>query len=402
MNRKKQTIIMMFIIGILMSSFLLVQIYQYIRLKTAKIEVMLVDDLSVEVYDNKKISDFIHSINGTLLDDKKIDTTKLGKKNITFHYKNEENIKIPYSFQIEVVDTTEPMIWLGSSYSIKKGEDVALSKKILCGDNYDNTPKCQVVGNYDVKKEGSYPLVFKAEDQSGNKVEHPFTLHVYEPKNNGESKQVPTINYVQFSDVVKKYKTDHTKIGIDVSSWQGDIDFEKIKKAGVEFIIIRVGSYTGDEEKYFVDKKFVQNIKGANEHDIDVGIYFYSYSSSIKEAKEDARWVLEQIKDYEVTLPIAYDWEDWAYFNDYKLSFFGLTSMAEAFLEEVEKNGYEGMLYSSKTYLENIWFPTNYDIWLAHYVDQTSYTGDYKFWQLTDKGKVDGINGTVDINIMYQ
>lgn len=402
MNRKKQIIIIMFLIGMVMSSFLLVQIYQYIRLKTAKVEVILVDDLSVEVYDKKKISDFIQNMNGTLLDDKKIDTTELGKKNITFHYKNEENIKIPYSFQIEVVDTTEPMIWLGSSYSVKKGEKVKLSKKILCGDNYDNTPKCSVEGKYDVNKEGSYPLVFKAKDQSGNQIEHPFTLHVYEPQNNDEVKQSPTNDYVQFSDVVKKYKTAHTKIGIDVSSWQGDIDFDKLKKAGVEFIIIRVGSYTGDEEKYFVDKKFVQNIKGANKHDIDVGIYFYSYSSSIKEAKEDARWVLDQIKDYEVTLPIAYDWEDWAYFNDYKLSFFGLTSMAEAFLEEVEKNGYDGMLYSSKTYLDNIWFPTKYDIWLAHYVDETSYNGNYKFWQLTDKGKVDGINGTVDINIMYQ
>lgn len=402
MNRKKQIIIIMFLIGMVMSSFLLVQIYQYIRLKTAKVEVILVDDLSVEVYDKKKISDFIQNMNGTLLDDKKIDTTELGKKNITFHYKNEENIKIPYSFQIEVVDTTEPMIWLGSSYSVKKGEKVKLSKKILCGDNYDNTPKCSVEGKYDVNKEGSYPLVFKAKDQSGNQIEHPFTLHVYEPKKSEESTKFVPPNYVSFSDVVKKYKTKNTKIGIDVSSWQGDIDFDKLKKAGVEFIIIRVGSYTGDEEKYFVDKKFVQNIKEANKHNIDVGIYFYSYSSSIKEAKEDARWVLDQIKDYEVTLPIAYDWEDWAYFNDYKLSFFGLTSMAEAFLEEIEKNGYDGMLYSSKTYLENIWFPTKYDIWLAHYVDETSYNGNYKFWQLTDKGKVDGINGTVDINIMYQ
>ncbi len=402
MNQKNKVIIFLFSIAMVMCFFFLFQGYQYIRLKTADVKIKLQDNLTVEVYHKKKISDFLKSINGTILDDRKIDTSKLGKQNIVFHYKNEDGVKIPYRFQIDVVDTTKPLVWLSDSYFVEKGTEVNLENKILCGDNYDNNPNCSVEGNYNLNKEGNYPLVFKAKDNSGNEVVQSFTLNVYEPKKSEETTKFVPPNYVSFSDVVKKYKTKNTKIGIDVSSWQGDIDFDKLKKAGVEFIIIRVGSYTGDEEKYFVDKKFVQNIKEANKHNIDVGIYFYSYSSSIKEAKEDARWVLDQIKDYEVTLPIAYDWEDWAYFNDYKLSFFGLTSMAEAFLEEIEKNGYDGMLYSSKTYLENIWFPTKYDIWLAHYVDETSYNGNYKFWQLTDKGKVDGINGTVDINIMYQ
>ena len=76
--------------------------------------------------------------------------------------------------------------------------------------------------------------------------------------------------------------------------------------------------------------------------------------------------------------------------------------MAEAFLDEVEKDGYEGMLYSSKTYLENIWMNPKHDIWLAHYTDQTTYTGSYKMWQMCENGKVDGIDTLVDIDILYK
>lgn len=401
MNQKNIMTIFLLIIATMMSCFFVIQMYHYIQFKTADIEVELKNNLQVEVYQKKKVSDFIQTINGTILDDRLLDTTKLGKKNVIFHYKNDDGIKVPYLFQIEIVDTTEPLVWLGSHYSVPKGAKENITKKILCGDNYDSTPDCRIEGNFDVNQVGNYNVTFKATDESGNETVHPFILNVYDPEQKEKSEQIPTNQVIAFSDVIKKYKTKNTKIGIDVSSWQGDIDFEKLQKAGVEFVMLRVGSYTGEEEKYFVDKKFIQNIENANKYDIDVGIYFYSYATSEKEAKEDAKWVIDQVKDYKIQLPIAYDWEDWNYFNDYQLSFFGLTSMAEAFLEEVEKHGYEGMLYSSKTYLENIWFPTKYDVWLAHYVDQTNYSGKYKMWQLTDKGTIDGIKGTVDINVMY-
>ena len=118
----------------------------------------------------------------------------------------------------------------------------------------------------------------------------------------------------------------------------------------------------------------------ANKYDIAVGIYFYSYASSSKEAINDAKWLLEQINGYEVNLPIAFDWEDWNDFNSYNLSFFGLTSLAEDFLKTIEDAGYKGMIYGSKNYLENIWLKTKYDTWLAHYTTQTNYQGNYKFW----------------------
>ena len=134
---------------------------------------------------------------------------------------------------------------------------------------------------------------------------------------------------------------------------------------------------------------------------MDVGIYFYSYASSSEKAKEEANWVLEQIKDYKVTLPIAYDWENWSTFNDYHLSFFGLTSMADTFLDTIHNAGYEGLLYSSKNYLEKLWMPSKYETWLAHYVDKTTYQGTYRLWQHCNDGKVDGIKGAVDIDVLY-
>ena len=120
-----------------------------------------------------------------------------------------------------------------------------------------------------------------------------------------------------------------------------------------------------------------------------------------KRAREEAKWVIDQIKDYNITLPVVFDWEDWNDFNHHKVSFFELTKVAEEFLRTIEKKGYTGMLYSSKTYLENIWFETKYDVWLAHYTKNTDYKGKYKMWQVTNKGKVDGINTLVDINILY-
>ncbi len=403
MNKKKILRIGIIVIGILLLFALFFGIkllINYIRIKTAKIEVTLVDDLTIEFTSEKKVSDFITSINGKITNDFIIDTTKIGDKEVKFNFVNDDGIKVSYSYQVNVVDTVSPVIWLGSSYTIYQGNDMDLASKILCGDNEDSNPNCYIEGEYDYNTLGSYPLTFKAIDKSGNSTEQPFILNVIEKKKNNSS-NTTTQTHTYFSDVLANYKTDKTKIGIDVSKWQGDIDFDAIKNAGVEFIIIRVGGTRGTDAEYFVDEKFIQNITSANAHDIDVGIYFYSYANSNEHAKRDAKWVIEQLKGYKISLPIAFDWENWSSFNDYHLSFFELTDMAHTFLDTVREAGYEGMLYSSKNYLERLWLPTKYDTWLAHYTNQTNYKGDYKYWQLCDDGKIDGIQGNVDIDIMY-
>lgn len=371
------------------------------KIKNAIIEITYNDNLTTEFLSEVTVSSFITSINGKIVDDYKIDTTKIGEKEINYEYINDDNIKIKQSYSINIVDTTAPVVWLGKSYSVAVGSNINLLDKIMCGDNYDNTPKCEIIGNYDMNTINTYPLTFKATDTSGNITEKEFNLNVYKPKTtNNNTTGSRTITY--FSDVIKNYKTENTEIGIDISEWQGDVDFNKLKEAGVEFVILRVGSTKGTKGDYFVDGKFKQNIERANEIGMPVGIYFYSYAISKEKAIEDAKWILEQIKDYKVDLPIAFDWENWSFYNNFNLSFFGLTDMANGFLDVFKEAGYEGMLYSSKNYLEQIWLKTDYPIWLAHYTYKTSYSGDYSYWQMCNDGRVDGIYGDVDINIRYK
>lgn len=400
MNKKKIIIIISIVVGILLLSTGGYFLYKYIRVKTAKVEVKLSEKLEANFADTLRVSSFIESINGKIVDDYVIDTDKLGKKTINFEFVNEDGIKIKYSYVIDVVDKEAPLIWLGKSYNVTKGSDDYLLDKIMCGDNYDNNPKCYIEGEYNLDEVGSYKLVFKAEDSNGNKAEKKFTLNVNEPKKGGSNSNTEKVT-TDFSQIVKDYKNDDTQIGIDVSKWQGDIDFSKLKASGVEFVIIRVGSSNGLNGENFVDSKFIQNVKNANAVGIPVGIYFYSYASTIDRAISDAKWIVEQIKDYKVDLPIAFDWENWGSFNKFDVSFFGLTNIAKGFMDTIKDAGYDAMLYSSKTYLENIWLPTSYPVWLAHYTKNTNYTGDYSFWQICSNGRVDGISGDVDINIRY-
>ncbi len=400
MNKKKIIIIISIIVGILLLSTGGYFLYRYIRVKTAKVEVKLSEKLEANFADTLRVSSFIESINGKIVDDYVIDTDKLGKKTINFEFVNEDGIKIKYSYVIDVVDKEAPLIWLGKSYNVTKGSEDYLLDKIMCGDNYDNNPKCYIEGEYNLDEVGSYKLIFKAEDSNGNKAEKKFTLNVNESKNGGSNSNTEKVT-TDFSQIVKDYKNDDTQIGIDVSKWQGDIDFSKLKASGVEFVIIRVGSSNGLNGENFVDSKFIQNIKNANAVGIPVGIYFYSYASTIDRAISDAKWIVEQIKDYKVDLPIAFDWENWGSFNKFDVSFFGLTNIAKGFMDTIKDAGYDAMLYSSKTYLENIWLPTSYPVWLAHYTKNTNYTGEYSFWQMCSNGRVDGISGDVDINIRY-
>lgn len=394
---KKYLIIGSVVIVLLIGGFFT---WRYLRVKFADIEIVLKDNLEIDFLSDAKVSDFIESINGEIVDDYTIDTTKVGKQEINFKYINEDNIELDCSYNVEVVDVAPPLIWLNSSYNVTVGSTTSLVDDILCGDDYDPNPTCEVIGDYNMNEAGSYDLVFKATDSSGNVTEQEFTLNVREPSSGGSSSSSSRTK-TDFADVIAEYKNENTEIGIDVSKWQGDIDFNALKEAGVEFVIIRVGTSDGIGGENLVDSKFIQNIEGANKAGIPVGIYFYSYANSKERAEADAKWILEQIKDYQVDLPIAFDWENWGFYNDFNLSFFGLTDMANSFLRVVEDAGYEGMLYSSKTYLERIWLEMDYPVWLAHYTSKTNYAGAYSYWQLCNNGRVDGIDGDVDINIRY-
>ena len=372
------------------------------RIANATIIVELKPDTTVSFMADVHVSSFIENINGTIIDDYKIDTSKIGTQTIKFKYVNDEDITVNFKYNINVIDDIAPVIWLSDTKSIAVGTSYEdMMEKITCADNIDDNPKCEIIGNYDLNKIGKYKLLYRATDASNNVTEKEFTLNVYQPDNKPatQTKRQPWY----YSSIVETYKKENTQIGIDVSSWQGDIDFQKVKEAGVEFVFIRVGSTKGINAEYFVDKKFERNIQGFNEVGIPVGVYFYSYANSKESAIKDAEWVLEQIKGYDVELGVAYDWESWSFYNNFHQSFYSTTMNAKAFLDTVAKEGYKGLLYSSKNYLEKVWYPLDdYDVWLAHYTAQTSYAGKYKYWQLASNGKISGINGFVDVNIMYE
>jgi len=405
MDKKKKVI---FLVGVCSLVFL-VGLFFFIRdyrIRHAKIIVNLIDSLDTEFLSEVKVSDFISYINGEIVDDYVIDTTEVGNKNISFSYINEEKIKVKYTYEISVVDRTAPVVWLSGSYTVKVGSEDTLTKKILCGDNYDDSPVCEIIGDYNLKEANIYPLLFRATDSSGNVTEKKFNLKVIAPSSsNGSSNNsggsTPKVT-TDFQDVIQNYKTDNTEIGLDISHHQGDVDFQKLKQAGVEFVFIRVGRTKGIGGEYVLDTKFLQNIEEAEKYGIPVGIYFYSYANSKEAAIADANWVLEQIKDKKVDLPIAFDWENWNTYNNFGLSFFGLSTMANEFLNVFKEQGYDGVVYSSKNYLESIWMELDYPVWLAHYVKNTNYEGEFLYWQLCSNGRVDGINGDVDIDIRYK
>lgn len=396
---KKRIGIFLLLMG--MFFFIIGSIYSYrnyqmkLRLRNAIINVSLVDDLNLEVYSEVSLSSLIKNINGTLCSDDLIDTKKLGIKTIEFFYINEENLKVPYSFQVNIVDTIAPLIWLNESYSVNIGSSINLLDKIMCGDNYDDNPQKEIIGEYNLDKIGTYPLLYKATDSSGNVSLKKFNLYV--KKNNSKN----SIKTISFQEIYQKYKNSKTKIGLDVSKWQGNIDYSLVKDAGVEFVFIKIGQTSFSTKEPYMDSKFKENIEGFLQFGIPVGLYYYSAANNEETAILEANWVLSQIKDYTISLPIAFDWENWGSYNKYEMSFYKLNQTATAFIETINNAGYQGILYSSKNYLEKIWTIKN-PVWLAHYTTKTNYTGSYRYWQMTSSCKINGINdNTVDVNIMY-
>ena len=400
MDKKKIIIVPVILVVVILAISLI--IYFNTRIVVDNSAFTLKDDLTVNVYSDVKVKDFIKDIDGEVIDNNKINTIELGTVDVEFIYLNSDGKKRKGTFEVLVKDLEEPLILLSNSYSVRVGEEVNLEDEILCADNYDSNPSCKITGDYDLNTAGNYSLVYEAEDSSGNKESVDFTLRVYEPREitgGGSSNEVTSTD---FNAILEEHKNDDTLVGIDVSKWQGAIDFSKIKKAGAEFVIIRVGHQNGIGGEYVLDPYFKRNIKEAIDNDLEVGIYFYSYADSKKEAQKQAEWVIKQIKDYDITLPVAFDFESFTSFNSMNLSLYQLNEVAEAYFSALEDKGYDTMLYGSKNYLNAVWKYNTNKVWLAHYTDKTDYDKDYIMWQLCQDGVIDGINGFVDIDILYK
>ena len=395
-NRNKKIVVFLIVFLLLLGGVSLF-LFDFIPFRKEK-TILRFQELSIaDVYSKVKVSDFVRIEYGELVDEV-VDTSRLGEHSISFSYYNDYGKKKKSNFRLLVSDTTAPLILLSSSYTVKKDSSDSFKDTILCGDNYDRAPRCTIEGEYFLNQVGEYPLSFVATDSSGNITKQNFTLRVVEGSNSSVTTSSSTIDFLSIKE---QYKDMNVSFGIDVSKWQEDIEWEKVRKSGVEFVMIRLGTQMGPNKDSKLDDYFLKNIEGAKKAGIKVGVYYYSYASSKKEAREQAKWVIKNLRGFDLDLPVVFDWECYSMFNSFSISLHDLNRIAESFLEVVRQNGYQSMLYASKNYLEKVWTSFDSKVWLAHYTKQTDYQGDYLLWQLTNHGRVAGIKGEVDIDLGY-
>ena len=201
------------------------------------------------------------------------------------------------------------------------------------------------------------------------------------------------------TDDFYKYFGGEDMKGIDVSVHNGNIDWNRVKSAGIDFAILRAGYGRLASQK---DEKFEQNYAGAKAAGILVGAYWYSYAMTPEEAELEANVFLSVIKGKQFEMPVYFDLEEKKQFDLGKEQ---VSAIMRAFLKKVESAGYFVGLYGSASSLTTHTaddIKSRYTIWLAHWVDQTNYSGAYGIWQHSEKGKVAGINGNVDLDICYK
>ena len=202
--------------------------------------------------------------------------------------------------------------------------------------------------------------------------------------------------------------TTVTLKGVDVSKYQETIDWDKVAADGVEFAMIRLGFRgMGSKGTCELDPYFKQNAEGAKKAGIDVGVYFFTQATTVEEAKEEAKFVIDNLKEYDITWPVVYDTEA---ITSYKaaranvLSREVRTACAKAFLEEIKAAGYTPMLYANTRWSVlklDMAQLSDYDFWYAYYGDEIYYPYDFTMWQYTSAGTVNGIKGNADLNISF-
>lgn len=196
-----------------------------------------------------------------------------------------------------------------------------------------------------------------------------------------------------------------SSLGIDVSEWQGEIDWQQVRSAGVEFVMIRIG-WRGSEQGVLTADSLAQTYyEGAVAAGLRVGGYFFSQAINPEEAREEARFVLDAVKDWQIDMPIAYDWE---YISDESrtasVDNATLTQCVAAFCSEIEQAGYSSMLYFNTHHAVHrldLEVLRDFGFWFALYDQMLNTDFRVDMWQYTDRGSVPGVEGNVDINLHF-
>ena len=217
---------------------------------------------------------------------------------------------------------------------------------------------------------------------------------------------------LKFRDGRYTYSEDDIQIpktGIDVSYHQGEIDWQRVAADGIDFAIMRVGYRGYETGEINLDDRFHTYVNGALDAGLEVGVYFYSQAVTPEEAIEEANFVMEQIQRYDITFPIVYDWEITEAENarTNEIAPYTVTECAAAFCDTIADGGYTPMMYGS---LKFVMFKLDmsklkdYGFWYAEYkhgYNEPMYPYDFQIWQYASDGRVDGIEGDVDLNICF-
>ncbi len=321
--------------------------------------------------------------------------------------KEPEPTKAPYKKyevkELTAADDAQAPIILNITKNpvLVKGNDFVLSKYISYADDVCRDVKLAVTGSVDTAVPGDYPLSLILRDDAGHETSASMNVTILaeapEKKPGGGG---GTVTKEQFGDFMANYKNENTMVGIDVSKWQDKIDFEKVAAAGCGFVMIRLGGY--DDGSTYTDKFFKDNIKNAKAAGLKVGIYWHAEESSVEEVRNNVKYLLGVLDGEKLDLPVAYDWEDFSKFPSHKMSMYDLNACFEVFCDELEEAGYKACIYSSKNPLGYMWKnERNHPVWMAHYVKQSNYEGEYFMWQHSCTGRIDGINADVDLDVLY-
>lgn len=253
------------------------------------------------------------------------------------------------------------------------------------------------------------PMKVTVKDQLEYRVIDDISFYVYsEDEINKELEDTEDNGAEDLADdteITTVHHVDNSILGIDVSGYQGDIDWTRVKAAGVEFVIIRAGYRGSATGKLVEDSYFRQNLQGARNAGIQVGVYFFTQATSELEAIEEASMVVSLLDGVKLDYPIFIDTEG-AGGNGRAdtLDAATRTLVCQAFCKTVESAGYHGGVYASRNWFYRCLDASQleqYVIWDAEYVGTNQYTGKYDLWQYTSSGHIDGINTRVDLDLSY-
>ena len=302
-------------------------------------------------------------------------------------------------------DTTAPFFMnINREVYVTSGDEFNINDYISYIDDHDSDVDLSIGGSVDMSTPGTYSLSLSIEDDDGNACSDQMTVFVLEPVEPGTTESysggVVSSGSTSFGTFRASYPGDDVHYGIDVSKWQGNINWQEVANAGCEFAFIRAGWSSGGE--FHQDEYFTANMEGASAAGVLIGVYVYTTDNSIEDVEALADTICDLVADYDVDLPIVFDWENFfSNFQRYNLSIDDINDLYLAFEDRVESRGLTSMLYASKFVLDVIWDDDIESVWLAHYTSQSDYQGLYLVWQQSCTGSIPGIDAYVDMDLYY-